>query len=177
MVPSRPDINESLFYDKYFVIKKSRAQMLAQEAMRQLAEEGATRDGGALDVTDVLDRMCAIQGKQYFCLNLDEEASIKAMQTYYLAKYDREVAEACIDHIMKKEVGRELVFKGKCLTRGKVVDVWRHPDGGKVFEVRDKQGTIYTVPEPWLVKWLDPEPEPEGGAPRVPHSGDNGRSN
>ena len=155
MRKKRPDLNESLFYDKYFVIKKARVQMLAQEALKQLAEEGAGRDGGSLDVTEVLDRMCAIQGKQYFCLNLDEEASLKAMQTYYLSKYDRDVAEACIDYITKKEVGKELVFKGKCLTRAHVVDAWRHPDGGKVYEVRDKQGMNYTIPEAWVVKWLD----------------------
>lgn len=169
MVPSRPDITESLYYDKYFVIKKSRTQVLAQEAIRLLTEESS--DGGAtLDVTDILDRMCAIQARQYFCLNLDEEASLKAMQTYYLSKYDKEVAEACIDHIMKKEVGRELVFKGKCLTRGRVVDVWRHPDGGKVFEVKDKQGNSHTVPEHWLLKWLEPETEESPEEP-IRHSG------
>ncbi|MBX7245393.1 MAG: hypothetical protein K1X53_07830 [Candidatus Sumerlaeaceae bacterium] len=150
----RPDINESLYYDKYFVIKKSRAQMLAQEAIRQLTSE-VGEDGGSLEVTEILDRMCAIQARQYFCLNLDEEASLKAMQTYYLGKYDKEVAEACIDYILKKEVGRELVFKGKCLTRGKVTDVWRHPDGGKVFDVRDNNGSSHTVPEIWVVRWLE----------------------
>lgn len=156
----RTDINESLYYDKYFVIKKARAQMLAQEALKQLTEEGAGRDGSSLDVTEILDRMCAIQGKQYFCLNLDEESSLKAMQTYYMSKYDREMAEACIEYIMKKEIGKELVFKGKCLTRARVIDAWRHPDGGKVYEVRDKQGVNYTVPESWVVKWLE-EPAPE----------------
>ena len=35
----RPDITESLFYDKYYVIKKARAQVLAQEAIKQLTEE------------------------------------------------------------------------------------------------------------------------------------------
>ena len=160
MPKKRPDITESLYYDKYYVIKKSRAQMLAQEAIRQLTEEMGPGEG-TLEVTDILERMCAIQGKQYFCLNLDEEASLKAMKTYYTAKYDRETAEACIGYIMKKEVGRELVFKGKCLTRGRVVDVWHHPDGGKVFEVKDKDSTQYTVPESWVVKWLEPEaPEP-----------------
>jgi hypothetical protein len=158
MRKKRPDLNESLFYDKYFVIKKSRAQLLAQEALKQLTEEGAGHDGGSIEVTEVLDRMCSIQGKAYFCLNLDEEASLKAMQTYYLSKYDRDVAEACIDYIMKKEVGREMVFKGKCLIRAHVVDAWRHPDGGKVYEVRDKQGASYSVPESWVVKWLE-EPE------------------
>jgi hypothetical protein len=59
---------------------------------------------------------------------------------------------------MKKEVGREVVFKGKCLIRGRVVDVWHHPDGGKVFEVKDKEGQQYTVPESWVVKWLETEP-------------------
>lgn len=150
----RPDINESLFYDKYFVIKKSRAQVLAQEAIRQLTEE-AGAEGASLEVNDILERMCDIQGKQYFCLNLDEEASLKAMQTYYLSKYDRDAAEACIEYIMKREVGKELVFKGKCLVRGKVTDVWHHPDGGKVFEIKDSEGKFHTVPESWVVKWLE----------------------
>lgn len=158
MPKKRPDITESLFYDKYFVIKKSRAQMLAQEAIKQLTEEMGPNDG-PIEIVDILERMCAIQGKQYFCLNLDEEASLKAMKTYYTAKYDRETAEACLEYIMKKEVGRELVFKGKCLVRGRVVDVWHHPDGGKVFEVKDKNGQPYTVPESWVVKWLEGEPE------------------
>ena len=35
-----------------------------------------------VEVTDILERMCDIQGRQYFCLNLDEDASLKAMQTY-----------------------------------------------------------------------------------------------
>lgn len=158
MPKKRPEITESLFYDKYYVIKKSRAQMLAQEAIKQLTEEMGASDG-PIEVVDILERMCAIQGKQYFCLNLDEEASLKAMKTYYTAKYDRETAEACLEYIMKKEVGRELVFKGKCLVRGRVVDVWHHPDGGKVFEVKDKNGQVYTVPESWVVKWLEKEPE------------------
>lgn len=158
-MPDRPDINESLFYDKYYVIKKSRAQLLAQEAIRQLTEE-ATAEGASLEVSDILERMCDIQGKQYFCLNLDEAASLKAMQTYYLSKYDREAAEACIEYIMKREVGKELVFKGKCLVRGKVTDVWHHPDGGKVFEIRDKDGKTYTVPESWVVKWLESDALP-----------------
>lgn len=157
MPRKRPDINESLFYDKYFVIKKSRVQMLAQEAIRQLTEENVAGDG-ALEVNDILERMCAIQGKQYFCLNLDEEASLKAMQTYYMSKYDREAAEACMEYILKREVGKELVFKGKCLTRARVVDVWHHPNGGKVFEAKDKEGNVYTVPESWVMKWLEPEP-------------------
>lgn len=160
MPNKRPDITESLFYDKYFVIKKARAQMLAQEAIRQLTEE-ANGSESTLEVSDILERMCSIQGKQYFCLNLDEEASLKAMQTYYLSKYDRKAAEACIEYIMKKEVGRELVFKGKCLMRAKVTDVWHHPDGGKVFEVKDKEGNIYTVPEGWVVKWLEAEATPD----------------
>jgi Glu-tRNA(Gln) amidotransferase subunit E-like FAD-binding protein len=157
MPKKRPDITESLFYDKYYVIKKSRAMMLAQEAVKQLSEEMPPTDG-PIEVTDILERMCDIQGKQYFCLNLDEEHSLKAMQTYYTTKYDRDAAEACIEYIMKKELGRELVFKGKCLTRGKVSDTWHHPDGGKVFEIRDKDGNVYTVPESWVVKWLDAEP-------------------
>lgn len=157
MPTKRPDITESLFYDKYFVIKKTRAQLLAQEAIRQLSEEAANTDGASLEVTDILERMCSLQGKQYFCLNLDEESSLKAMQTYYMSKYDRKAAEACIEYIMKKEVGREVVFKGKCLLRGKVTDVWHHPDGGKVFEVKDKDNNTYTVPESWVVKWLEPE--------------------
>lgn len=158
-VHERPDITESLYYDKYFVIKKSRAQLLAQEAIKQLTDEMTGTDGGSLEVTDILERMCAIQSKQYFCLNLDEEASLKAMQTYYMSKYDREAAEACIQYIMKKEVGREIIFKGKCLMRARVSDVWHHPDGGKVFEVKDKEGHIHTVPESWVVKWLEPESE------------------
>jgi hypothetical protein len=157
MPRKRPDITESLFYDKYFVIKKAHAQNLAQEAIKQLSDEGAGGDGGALEVTDILQRMCDLQGKTYFCLNLDEEPSLKAMQAYYLSKYDREAAEACMDYIMKREVGKELVFKGKCLTRGKVTDVWHHPNGGKVLEVKDKEGNIYTVPESWIVKWLESE--------------------
>lgn len=162
MKSKRPDITESLFYDKYYVIKKSRAQALAQESIRMLTEENASRDGGGtIEVEDILARMCEIQGKQYFCLNLDEEASLKAMQTYYHSKYDRAAAEACIEYIMKREVGKELVFKGKCLIRGRVADVWHHPDGGKVFEVRDKDGNSYTVPEGWVVKWLE-TPVPEG---------------
>lgn len=137
--------------------------MLAQEAIKQLTDEAqASGDGGTLEVADILGRMCDIQGKQYFCLNLDEEASLKAMQTYYLSKYDREAAEACIEYIMKKEVGRELIFKGKCLMRGKVSDVWHHPDGGKVFEVKDKNGGTYTVPESWVMKWLEPAEQPIG---------------
>jgi hypothetical protein len=165
MKKTRPDITESLFYDKYYVIKKSRAQMLAQEAIRQLTEENAARDGsGTIEVEDILGRMCDLQGKQYFCLNLDEEPSLKAMQTYYHSKYDRAVAEACIEHIMKREVGKELVFKGKCLTRGRVADVWHHPDGGKVFEVRDKDGNSHTVPETWVVKWLEAPSEENADA-------------
>ena len=151
------DINESLFYDKYYVIKKSRAAGLAHDAVRILTEEAAEKEGGSVEIIDILERMCDLQGKQYFCLNLDEQPSLQAMKTYYLAKYDPEVAEACIEHIMKKEVGRELVFKGKCLVRGKVTDVWHHPDGGKVFEVRDKNNNLYTVPETRVVKWLEAE--------------------
>jgi hypothetical protein len=157
MPKKRPDITESLFYDKYYVIKKARAQMLAQEAIKQLTEEMGPSDG-PIEIVDILERMCAIQGKQYFCLNLDEEASLKAMKTYYTAKYDRETADACLEYIMKKEVGREVVFKSKCLVRGRVIDVWHHPDGGKVFEVKDKTGQLYTVPEGWVVKWLETEP-------------------
>jgi hypothetical protein len=164
MPKKRPDINESLFYDKYYVIKKSRAQMLAQEAIRQLSEEAECGDGTSLEVTEILQRMCDIQSKTYFCLNLDEEASLKAMQTYYLSKYDREAAEACMDYIMKREVGKEMIFKGKCLTRAKVIDVWHHPNGGKVFEVRDKDGNQYTVPELWVVKWFE-ETGQNGGKP------------
>ncbi len=167
MKKQRPDITESLFYDKYYVIKKSRAQSLAQEAIRQLTEENAARDGGGtLEVEDILQRMSDLQGKQYFCLNLDEDSSLKAMQTYYRSKYDSAAAEACIEYIMKREVGKEVVFKGKCLTRGRVSDVWHHPDGGKVFEVRDKENNVYTVPETWVVKWLEhPAPESaEAGA-------------
>ena len=157
MPRKRPDINESLFYDKYYVIKKSRAQLLAQEAIKQLTDEADPTDGGSLEVTDILQRMSDIQGKTYFCLNLDESPSLKAMQAYYTNKYDRETAEACMDYIMKREVGKELVFKGKTLTRAKVADVWHHPNGGKVFEVKDKEGNTYTVPELWVVKWLEPE--------------------
>ena len=151
------DLNESLFYDKYYVIKKSRPADLANEAVRILTEEMAGNDGASLEIVEILERMYDLQAKQYFCLNLDEAASLEAMKTYYLSKYDREIAERCIEHIMKKEVGRELVFKGKCLIRGKVSDVWYHPDGGKVLEVKDKDGKVHTVPESWVVKWLDPE--------------------
>ena len=156
MKRTRPDINECLYYDKYYVIKKSRATTLAQEAIRQLTEETASREGGGtIEVDDILVRMCSLHGKQYFCLNLDEEASLKAMQTYYHSKYDKNAAEQCIEYIMKREVGKEVVFKGKCLTRGRVVDIWHHPDGGKVFEVRDKDNNSHTVPESWIVKWID----------------------
>jgi hypothetical protein len=149
------EITESMFYDKYYVIKKSKAQALAQESIKQLYEEGRINEHGVIEIVDILERMDEIQGAQYFAMNLDEEASIKAMQTYYLNKYDKEAAEACINFILKGEIGRGLVFKGKCLTSGKVLDVWRHPDGGKVFEVRDKLGNRHTVPEGWVIKWLE----------------------
>lgn len=154
MAGKKTEITESMFYDKYYVIKKSKAQALAQEAIKQLYEEGGCNEHGVIEVLDILERMDDLQGAQYFAMNLDEEASIKAMQTYYLNKYDKEAAEACINYILKGEIGKSLVFKGKCLTSGKVTDVWRHPDGGKVFEVRDKGGSVHTVPESWVVKWL-----------------------
>ncbi|PKO18868.1 hypothetical protein CVU37_05715 [candidate division BRC1 bacterium HGW-BRC1-1] len=163
MKRTRPDINESLYYDKYYVIKKTGATTLAQEAIRQLTEETASREGGGtIEVDDILGRMCSLHGKQYFCLNLDEEASLKAMQTYYHSKYDKNAAEQCIEYIMKREVGKEVVFKGKCLTRGRVVDVWHHPDGGKVFDVRDKENGLHSVPEGWVVKWIEAPAEVEG---------------
>lgn len=149
------EINESLFYDKYYVIKKSKAHHFAQEAIRQLYDEGKCNEYGVIDIVDILDKMSDLQGSQYFAMNLDEEASIKAMQTYYAVKYNEKAAEACVKYILKSEIGRSLVFKGKCLTSGKVTDVWRHPDGGKVFEVEDKQNTKHTVPESWVVKWID----------------------
>ncbi len=170
------NLDESLFYDKYFVIKKSRATQLANEAVRILTEEMVPGAGESLEIVDILERMCDLQSKQYFCLNLDEAASLEAMKTYYLSKYDRDVAERCIEHIMKKEVGRELVFKAKCLVRGKVVDVWHHPDGGKVFEVRDRDNKTHTVPESWVVKWLDPEnntPQPDSLFPPTPKDDDD----
>lgn len=157
--PDSPDgqieINESLFYDKYYVIKKSKAHQLAQEAIKQLYEEGKSNEYGVIDIVDILDEMSGLQGSQYFAMNLDEEASIKAMQTYYAVKYNDKAAAVCVKFILKGEIGKSLVFKGKCLTSGKVTDVWRHPDGGKVFEVEDKQGTRHTVPESWVIKWLE----------------------
>ncbi len=155
MAGKKTEITESMFYDKYYVIKKSKAPPLAQEAIKELYEEGGRNEHGVIEILDILERMDDLQGAQYFAMNLDEEASIKAMQTYYLNKYDKEAAEACINYILKGEVGKSLVFKGKCLTSGKVTDVWRHPDGGKVLEVRDKTGTMHTVPESWIVKWLE----------------------
>jgi len=151
----QPEIVESMFYDKYYVIKKSKAQALAQEALRQLYAEGKFNEQGVIDVVDILERMCDLQGAQYFAMNLDEDSSIKAMQTYYREKYGEEAAKACLKYILKGDVGKSLVFKGKCLMTGKVVDVWRHPDGGKVYEVRDNQGEVHTVPEAWVVKWLE----------------------
>ncbi len=151
----KSDITESMFYDKYYVVKKSKSHALAQEALRQLYAEGKVNEQGVIDVVDILERMSDIQGAQYFAMNLDEESSIKAMQTYYREKYGEEAAKACLKYILKGDVGRALVFKGKCLMTGKVVDVWRHPDGGKVYEVRDNQGTVSTVPEAWVVKWLE----------------------
>jgi hypothetical protein len=155
MAGKKTEITESMFYDKYYVIKKSKAQALAQEAIKQIYEEGGGNEHGVIEIMDILERMDDLQGAQYFAMNLDEEASIKAMQSYYLNKYDKEAAEACINYILKGEIGKSLVFKGKCLTSGKVTDVWRHPDGGKVFEVRDKGGAVHTVPESWIVKWLE----------------------
>ncbi len=151
----QPDINESMFYDKYYVVKKSKAHSLAQEALRQLYSEGKFNEQGVIDVVDILERVCDLQGAQYFAMNLDEDSSIKAMQTYYRVKYGEEAARACLKYILKGDVGRKLVFKGKCLMSGTVVDVWRHPDGGKVFDVRDNQGEVHTVPETWVVKWLE----------------------
>ncbi len=149
------EITESLFYDKYYVIKKSKAHHIAQEAIKELYDQGKCNEYGVIDIVDILEQMSQLQGSQYFAMNLDEEASIKAMQTYYSVKYNEKVAEACIKYILKSEIGRNLVFKGKCLTSGEVTDVWRHPDGGKVFEIEDKQGTKHTVPESWVVKWIE----------------------
>jgi hypothetical protein len=151
----QPDINESMFYDKYYVVKKSKAQPLAQEALRQLYAEGKFNEHGVIDVVDILERVCELQGAQYFAMNLDEDSSIRAMQTYYRVKYGEPAAKACLKYILKGDVGKNVVFKGKCLMTGKVIDVWRHPDGGKVYEVRDNQGIIHTVPEHWIVKWLE----------------------
>ena len=149
------EINESMFYDKYFVIKKSKAKQLAEEAINELSEEGKVNEHGVIEIVDILERVDDIQGAEYFSMNLDEESSIKAMQTYYHHKYGAEAAKACIDYILKGEVGKKLVFKGKTLISGTVVDIWRHPDGGKVFEIEDKSGNKHTVPEDWIVKWLE----------------------
>ena len=149
------EITESMYYDKYYVIKRIKTKELAEEAIRELTDEGRVNEHGIVEMEDILDRMDQLQGAQYFAMNLDEDASIKAMQTYYLNKYNAEAAKACIDYILKSEIGKSLVFKGKTLISGKVVDVWRHPDGGKVFEVEDKTGKKHTAPENWVVKWLE----------------------
>lgn len=151
------DVEESLFYDKYFVFKKERAVVLAEKAINQLNEESHA-EAPEVSISDVLERMALLQEKQYFCLNLDEEPAVAAMQEYYRQKYGEDMAKKCVQYIMAKDVGQELVFKGKCLVRGKVTESWRHPDGTKVYEVEDRQGGTHTVPESWVVKFLDAEP-------------------
>jgi hypothetical protein len=153
----RLEIPESMFYDKYYVIKKSKARDLAQRALHQLYEEGKLDESGTIEIEEVLERLCTLQGSQYFAMNLDEKASIEAMKVYYRHKYGPEAADACVKFILGHEVGKGLVFKGKCIMSGKVAEVWRHPDGGKVFEVEDTQGGRHTVPERWVVKWLENE--------------------
>ena len=70
----QPEITESMFYDKYYVVKKSKAQALAQEALRQLYAEGRFNEQGVIDVVDILERVCDLQSAQYFAMNLDEES-------------------------------------------------------------------------------------------------------
>lgn len=157
-----PDIDESLFYDKYFCFKRQRTEELAVQAMGQLQDEAAAEGGGQeISIIEIMERMSLIQHRTYFCLNLDEEPAVKAVQEYYRHKYGAHAADICIEQMAVRDVGKDVVFKAKCITRGTIIDAWHHPNGEKVYEVQDKQGKNHTVPANWVVKFLPPPTTPE----------------